>query len=99
MVGDSWVWFSDHAVASITYGIAVEEGFKVRAATGPSIFGNPVGSRHEVKGAEEVTAYGIGAIHIKRIGGGGEAKVCVDQTGMTLISLSTFLKQALPEDF
>jgi outer membrane protein assembly factor BamB len=98
-VNESWTWFSDHAVFSIDYGIAVEDGYSVRAATGVSIGGNPLGSRFDFSGTKEVSAYGVGALHITKTSGEGAAIVCVDQTGMTLISLSSALKLALPEDF
>jgi outer membrane protein assembly factor BamB len=97
-VNESWTWFSDHAVFSIDYGIAVEDGYSVRAATGVSIGGNPLGSRIDFSGTKEISAYGVGSLHITKASGEGVATVCVDQTGMSLISLSSALKLALPED-
>ena len=76
----------------------MEGGHSVRAAIGISIFGNPLGSKVDFSGKKSFKAYGLGALHVKKISNQGSPLVCVDQIGMELIDLGEYLAKHL-EDY
>lgn len=76
-VAADWLWFSDHAAASIEYIIVGQPGRRFEVGTGMSILGAPRGWRSVSIGNTTVTAWGVGAIHIRRADDGPPFKVCV----------------------
>ena len=90
-VDGSWTWFGDHANLKTVYVVAVQSDFEVRAATGVSVFSNPLGNRFDFSDTKEIKAYGVGALHIKKRSGQDNPLVCVDQGGLTALELKNHL--------
>lgn len=86
-VGNDWVWFSDHAALSIDYAVVGPTGRMYEIGTGVSFRGKPLGTKSKHEGAYVVTAYGIGAIHVRAADGGAPFTVCVSADKMELIPL------------
>jgi len=81
-----WVWFSDHFVASITYVTQAAPGRRYEIGTGVSFGGRPRGRIQEVEGKVEVTAYGLGALHMRFVDGLGPGTICAAQGSIRVVS-------------
>lgn len=86
LVGDDWAWFSDHFAASITYVTQAAPGRRYEIGTGVSFGGRPRGRVQEVEGMVEVTAYGLGALHIRFVDGLGPGTICAAQGSIRTVS-------------
>jgi hypothetical protein len=75
-VDGSWTWFSDHVVGSIGYLIVGPKDRTFRAGTGVFFRGRPWGSTSDGSGILRMTAYGMGALHIRQQDTGPPFKVC-----------------------
>lgn len=86
-VGESWVWFSDHVAVSVGYLTVGPEGRTYETGTGISVSGSPWGKREKRKGTAEFSAYGAGALHIRRADEGADFKVCATSSGLRPITI------------
>lgn len=86
-VGENWEWFGDHLAGSIDYYVSGPTGRMYEVGTGISFNGTPWGTKSTHEGAYRVTAYGIGAIHIRLKEGGSPIKVCVSGNIVSLVPL------------
>ena len=84
-VDSDWIWFSDHVVVSVTYVTQGPQGRRYEIGTGISIGGKPRGSIEEAEGRSEVTAYGIGALHLRFVDGLGAGTLCAEQGSIETI--------------
>jgi hypothetical protein len=85
-VGKDWTWFSDYAVSSIEYAIAMPKNKEIIVGTGMMLFGEPRGSIYKENKPFEIKAYGLGALHL-RSKDGSPVKICVDSNGAKAITL------------
>lgn len=85
-VGNDWRWFSDHFAASITYVTQAAPGRRYEIGTGVSFGGRPRGRVQEVEGKVEVTAYGLGALHMRFVDGHGPGTICAAQGSIRVVS-------------
>lgn len=76
LVDQNWRWFSDHVALYVTYIVVGQPGRTYEVGTGVSISGKPRGKTQKQSGAVEVTAYGLGALHIRQSDSGNPFKVC-----------------------
>jgi len=83
---DLWTWFSDHLVTSVTYVIQGPRGRIYEVGTGIKAWGAPRGTIHRGTEKIEVTAYGIGAIHVRLSDGGGAGTICVAEGNLSTIN-------------
>lgn len=84
-VTDLWAWFSDHLVTSVTYVVQGPRGRIYEVGTGIKAWGAPRGTIHRGTEKIEVTAYGIGAIHVRLSDGGGPGTICVSEGNISTI--------------
>lgn len=87
MVGPDWQWFGDHVAMSIDYVVVASPGRRYEVGTGPFIGGGPIGWRETYADGAELSAWGIGAVHIRQKDDGPPFKVCVDASGLTPITI------------
>lgn len=76
-VGPDWTWFGDHATSTIDYGIVGEPDRTFEVGTGMFIAGSPWGWRSTHSSVAEVTAWGVGALHLRHKDSGSPIKICV----------------------
>lgn len=88
-VGSEWTWFSDHVVWSIDYVLVGPQGREFEIGTGVSVGGRPQGSHRRATHIAEITAYGAGALHVRKIDGGTDFKVCATSLGVDPITIYT----------
>lgn len=69
IVGSDWTWFTDYAYLSAEWTLNVEDGCELEVGTGIKAFGKPRGSKHRFSRHYQFTTWGIGAIHVRAIGG------------------------------
>lgn len=81
-VGEDWVWFEDHFAAYVTYSARGPHGRTYEVGTGISVSGSPWGRRKKYTGEAEFNAYGIGALHIRKVGSGSNFVVCATGLGL-----------------
>lgn len=82
-VGSDWLWFGDHAALSVSYATRGPLGRTYEVGTGLSVNGSPWGSRVKYAGDAEFSAYGIGALHIRRADDGPDFEVCASVLRLT----------------
>lgn len=85
-VGSEWVWFSDHIAMSVDYYVSGPADRVFEVGTGMRINGSVWGAVEDGEGLLEVTAYGMGAIHVRRGDNGPDFQVCVGATKLKVIS-------------
>lgn len=86
-VDRKWVWFGDHVASSVDYLVVGPADRTFEMGTGMFINGSPWGSRVKRSGTAKVTAYGAGAMHVRRADGGVSFKVCVTQQDIDPIKI------------
>lgn len=86
-VDANWSWFGDHVASNISYFIVGSPGRKYEVGTGIFARGRPWGSRNSYSGQADVTAYGIGAIHIRKSDDGSPFKVCVTTAKLETVTI------------
>jgi hypothetical protein len=97
MVGNKWQWFGDHAALTIEYQITGAPGRRWEAGTGPSLFGEPLGSESTHEGYFMITAYGVGALHIRADDDDDPFMVCVTGDITRLIPICPQFDIVCPE--
>lgn len=78
MLDSNWMWFSDHVGLYATYASQSPAGRVYEVGTGISISGSPKGKRRNFSGEAEFTAYGVGAVHIRKKDTGSTFQVCLE---------------------
>jgi hypothetical protein len=86
LVGDDWTWFSDHVALTVTYVVQGSSTRNYEVGTGVSAFGKPRGRKVQLRGKNEVTAYGMGALHVRVVDGGSPTTICVAQGDLSTIT-------------
>ncbi len=86
-IGSEWTWFGDHVAFTVDYYVAGPEARQFEVGTGMSVNGSVWGSTQHAKDFLEVTAYGAGAIHVRKYDQGEDFEVCVGVDRMTVIDL------------
>lgn len=86
-ISSDWAWFSDHLLARVTYVVKAAEGREYQIGTGMSLWGKPRGRIQTASGITEVTAYGIGAIHVRLSDGKDLGRVCVALGDLGVVTL------------
>jgi hypothetical protein len=86
-IGEEWVWFSDHMALSVDYFIAGPNGRKYEIGTGMSINDSVWGWTTSGEGLTDVSAWGMGALHVRKYDTGEDFQVCVGSTGIKAIEL------------
>lgn len=86
-VGADWTWFSDHVAAAVDYVIVGQPGRRYEVGTGLSMWGAPRGFRSTHAGEASVTAWGMGALHIRRADDGPPFKVCAGASHLKPIDI------------
>lgn len=86
-VGADWTWFGDHVALSVSYATRGPRDRIYEVGTGLSVNGSPWGSRSKFSGDAEFTAYGIGALHIRRADDGSDFDVCSSTIGLDVIPI------------
>ena len=76
-IGNKWMWFSDHAATSIEYVIVGPADRRYEVRTGVMIMASPRGWHTQDSGIAKVTAWGLGALHIRKDDAGAPFKICV----------------------
>jgi transcriptional regulator with XRE-family HTH domain len=88
-IGQEWVWLSDNVAMSVEYLIIGVSGRKYDVGTGVFFRGQPWGSVSGHEGKSEVTAYGVGALHVKQADQGPPFKVCATTSKLAAITIIT----------
>lgn len=86
-IGSEWVWFSDHIAMTVDYYVAGPLGRKYEIGTGMSLNDSVWGWTTPGDGLTEVTAWGMGALHVRKYDSGEDFQVCVGSTGMQAIQM------------
>jgi len=86
-VGKDWVWFGEHVALSVDYYVIGRGDRTFEVGTGLSVNGSVWGSTQKAKRYLEVTAYGAGAIHVRKVDEGENFEVCVGATKLEVIGL------------
>jgi hypothetical protein len=86
-VGSEWVWFSDHVAFSVDYYVIGRGDRSFEVGTGMSVNGSVWGSTQIAKRSLQVTAYGAGAIHVRKADQGEDFDICVGATKLEVIDL------------
>lgn len=86
-VGKEWVWFGDHVAWSVDYYVIGRGGQTFEVGTGLSVNGSVWGRTQKGKAYLEVTAYGAGAIHVRKADQGEDFEVCVGVSKLEVIDL------------
>jgi hypothetical protein len=86
-VGAEWTWFGDHVALSVSYATRGPRDRTYEVGTGLSVNGSPWGSRSKFSGDAEFSAYGIGALHIRRADAGADFDVCSSTIGLEVIPI------------
>lgn len=84
-VGADWVWFEDHVALYVNYATKGPLGRIYEIGTGVSVNGSPWGRRERLTGEVEFTAFGAGALHIRRRDSGSDFEVCASSNGLGAI--------------
>lgn len=79
LVGTEWVWFTDYAYLTSEWTLNAEEGCSLQVGTGMKIGGTPRGQVRTFAGHVKFTTWGIGAVHVRAIGGMAPCTVRIDQ--------------------
>jgi hypothetical protein len=87
VVGDDWVWFSDHVSMTVDYSITAQSSRKFEVGTGISVNGSVWGSTKVGSVFMDVTAYGIGGLYIRRADQGENFEVCASTSRIEVIDL------------
>lgn len=86
-VVSEWVWFSDHVAFSVDYYVIGRGDRSFEVGTGMSVNGSVWGKTQKGKIYLEVTAYGAGAIHVRKADQGEDFDVCVGASKLEVIDL------------
>lgn len=86
-VTNDWTWFSDHVALTVEYVIVGQPGRRYEVGTGLKIGGRPRGWRSQHSGNVKITAWGAGALHIRRDDDGPPFKVCVGPGKLSPITI------------
>jgi hypothetical protein len=86
-VGEDWVWFSDHVSWTVDYFVFGPKDRVYEIGTGLSINQSVWGRTQRGQNFVEVTAYGIGALHVRRLDQGEDFEVCVGTLKLEVLML------------
>ncbi len=76
IVDGQWTWFGDHVAVTVTYIVVGSPGRAYETGTGVFIGGWPWGGWAVHSGTAKFSAYGIGALHVRKADDGEPFKVC-----------------------
>jgi hypothetical protein len=86
-IGSDWVWFSDHVAFSVDYYVTGPNERQFEVGTGISVNGSVWGATEKSRHFFATTAYGLGAIHVRKADLGEDFEVCVGANRMKVIEL------------
>jgi hypothetical protein len=75
VAAQDWKWGEDYAYAYANYIVACEPKRVCGVATGISVAGKPLGSKHSVVGTQRILVIGIGSIRFRASDGKGPVHV------------------------
>lgn len=86
-VTGEWTWFSDYASIYATWTVNCPPTRRCQVGMGVKAFGSPRGEKVEFSGTAKFFTLGVGAIHIRALGGKGICHVRLDQGDVGLIPI------------
>ena len=84
-VGTEWVWFTDYAFFRSEWTVNAEDGCELEVGSGVKIQGKPRGSVRRFSKHIVLTAWGVGAIHVRAVAGIAPCEVRVDMGDFDLL--------------
>lgn len=78
VVGSAWQWFTDYAYFSSEWTVNASPGCDLEVGFGMKVGGKPRGGIHKFQSYFHSKVYGIGAVHVRRIGGDERCLVRVE---------------------
>jgi hypothetical protein len=78
-VGTDWVWFTDYAYLHSEWTLNAQAGCELEVGVGMKVRGKPRGAIRRFSGHITLTAWGIGAVHVRAMSGMAPCVVRVEQ--------------------
>ncbi len=86
-VDGEWTWFGDHVAVQVDYIVVGAPERSYETGTGIFVRGQPWGSWKVNSGIAKFSAYGIGALHIRKADAGAPFKVCATVKDLSPITI------------